>query len=288
LNLNGSRVLVTGANGMLGNRVANILKQFGANVTLTSRNKGAPREYVYAGNLLNDEFLDQIISKRFDIILHTAAFVNLKYCEANSLAADRLHGYIVPKLVDACEKFIYISTDSVFDGVSGNYKPHDSPQPLNAYAHSKVIGEQCSLQNDRSLVVRSNIYGFNSSLRTSLFEWSINNMLQQKPIIGYDNIIFNPLYVNQLSRYLVFLIQNDYCGIVNAASERFISKYDFLFSVRKIFQLNSTILKRQSAVDGEVFRPKNTTLNTGSMDIKYSLQDGIIELRNDYEKFYSN
>ena len=58
-----------------------------------------------------------------------------------NILAPCCHGFTVA--VGA--SVIYISTDYVFDGTKPPHKPTDTPNPLNAYGHSKLEGEQAAL-----------------------------------------------------------------------------------------------------------------------------------------------
>ncbi len=100
-----------------------------------------------------------LCAKSPSLVIHTAAITDVEFCEANQELAFSVNGEGTREVADACKdieaRLIYISTDSVF-GANGEgpFLETDIPLPINAYAHSKRIGEEYSLKIPNSLVVR--------------------------------------------------------------------------------------------------------------------------------------
>ena len=88
-----------------------------------------------------------------------------------------VNGYAVEWLSSASKsieaKFIQISTDYVFDGLTGGYKEEDVPNPINEYGKSKLLGEKNALKNN-GLVIRIEMpYGLNLAKNKNVFFESI-------------------------------------------------------------------------------------------------------------------
>jgi len=164
-----------------------------------------------------------LYGKRYNTIIHCAAYTDLNYCELEPLKAFRLHATVVRMLQDHCDKLIYISTN-----------PTDS---LKYYYLSKQSGEDITLQRSDDLVVRTNIYGLGG-----LFEWAVNSLKSGCDFFGYDDVMFNPVSVYQLSEFL-FNNSKDCFGVVNVCSDSTISKYQFILDVAKKLNLDSSNLK---------------------------------------------
>ena len=79
-----------------------------------------------------------------DVVINSSGMTSLALCEKDNAIANFLNGEINSELIDVFKdsKFIYISTDSVFDGKKGNFIEEDETQPLNSYANSKVSGRK--------------------------------------------------------------------------------------------------------------------------------------------------
>src|SRR3989339_1018085 len=229
------RILITGSAGMLANAVGPILQE--------------DLNYeVYACDRLQTLWADATHQKHFDltdsdqlkmyldriepdIIIHCLALVDLEYCETHPQVAGDVHEGITYTLAHHCPQtsFVYISTDSVFDGEQGIYSETDEPKPLNVYARTKLAGEQVVLQESRKpLVLRTNIYGFKNPPGGSLAEWALTHLLKGESIGGFTDVMFNALYIRQLAGTIKQLLSSDCRGVLHVGSQDHFSKYDFL------------------------------------------------------------
>lgn len=94
-----------------------------------------------------------------DIFLHVAALSRpMNIHESDPSTSIHLNIIGTSNCVIACIqnniKFVYISTDFVYPGDTGNYKETDGVYPVNKYAWSKLGGECASMMYDNSLIVR--------------------------------------------------------------------------------------------------------------------------------------
>lgn len=216
-------------------------------------------------------------------------------CETQRSNAYAIHTGIVSTIADESPgaKIVYVSSDSVFDGYAGNYKETDHPYPLNNYAETKLAGERKSLDLlPRSLVVRTNIYGFHISGGLSLAEWAINNLKNGVPINGFTNVYFNPVYTLQLAEVIELLVEEDCSGIFHVGSSKAVSKYEFLTEVAKCFGF-SDLLITPTSLDTSNFkakRPLNTVLNLDFLQSKLNftpnLQEGLRRFYLDYNEYF--
>ena len=125
-------------------------------------------------------------------------------------------------------RFIYVSTDSVFDGKKGNYVETDLPAPLNVYAHSKLAGERETLErNPSTVVVRVNIYGWNAQNKESLAEWILGRLEKGEEVLGFTDVFFTPILVNHLVPILFQALQHELAGLYHVSGSERISKFEF-------------------------------------------------------------
>ena len=124
-----SKVLITGANGVVGSYIDFGIKLDHRSLDITDLN----------------EVLSVVSKHSPKFIVHLAAETDVERCER-----DPQHAYIVnsigtynialaAKSVGA--KMIYISTSAVFDGLDGPYTENDACNPQSYYAKSKFLGE---------------------------------------------------------------------------------------------------------------------------------------------------
>jgi dTDP-4-dehydrorhamnose reductase len=289
------KILVTGAAGMLGYKVASYFFQnkdleiYGTG----RRNIQTPYNYLQ-GNLLIEKELDALLNKiQPDIIVHCAANVNLNDCEVNRAGAYQLHVETTKKLAaynsEKC-RFVYISTDSVYDGIKGNHSETDVTNPSNYYALTKLEGERAATSvNEHALILRTNIYGFNQNGNgNSLFEWIYKNLNAQKAITGFSDVYFNPLYTAQLAQLIMHFIDKNVNGVWNVGCKENVSKYEFALLIAEAFKFDKSLVKSGliNEMPAGLKRPKNTTLNIdklkNAIENSYSIIDGINQLKTDF------
>ena len=122
------KVLVTGANGMLGQDLCPYLEDIGMLVI--------PTDYDTM-DITDEKQTDEIISRvRPDLIIHCAAYTNVDKAEDDLKNATKLNVEGAKNVALAAEKInatmVYISTDYVFDGTKTTpYLPTDKPLLIN-------------------------------------------------------------------------------------------------------------------------------------------------------------
>ena len=256
------KILITGATGMLGKALFNeILKKTGYELYYISYSK----EFLSNdANLLSIEMLKDF---KFYAFFHCAAEVNVNLCEKDldhAIRANRDYSKVLFEHVNARYNF-YISTDSVYEGIDGNYKETDKATPINNYAKSKLMGEEVASKSKVNLfIIRTNIIGKNSKSKSSLFEWANRELSSGNSIQGFRNIFFNPLSVNHLSKIMLKMLEDKVqYGIYNLGCDRNISKYDFLVKVAKLIGVNTDLVKPADFVASSemAIRPMNSTIN---------------------------
>jgi dTDP-4-dehydrorhamnose reductase len=285
------KVLVTGSSGMLGKDIvielSNNYEVFGISRT-ESKVLSNSREFL--GDLTDKDFLQKVLTNvNPNIIIHCAAFVNVDKCEENKEYVKLLHINATEQLAsfNPNAKFIYISTDSVFDGTTGDYKEDSGVNPINYYAKTKYQGELKVLEkNKNSLIVRTNIYGVHVPMGNSLFEWAFNKLKNNENINAFNDVFFNPVYTKQLARIINEIVsKHNLNGILNIASRDYISKYEFICLIAEIFSFNKNLIHPISvdSINLQAKRPKNMTLNISKLEKIISeipiIKKGLEELK---------
>ncbi len=287
------KILVTGANGMLGKDIVDILSEDRSLTVFPLDISASNKPNSLMADITDRKMLSGALSKADpEVIIHCAAITNVDTCEKNRELVQKLNVDATRDIASfkpGSTRLIYISTDSVFDGKRGNYSEDDTPNPRNCYAKSKLEGEKAALSENRNtLVLRTNIYGFHKPAGSSLAEWAIGELSKGNKLNGFHDVYFNPLYTKQLASTIKRLIAvKDIRGILNVAAGENISKYDFLLKIAGAFGYPRDQV-RKTSIDASGLgaeRPKNTTLNISRLkqllNESPSIDDGIAELRND-------
>ena len=149
------KVLLTGSSGRLGSEIKHIHKNHNIELICpTSREMDIT-------NL--KRVRDQIIKSKPDIVIHSAAYTDVKKAELEILKAIDINVIGTSNIVKVCKDFniklVFISTDYVFDGNKGNYKTTDSINPITKYAKSKAAAELVARMYDKSMIIRTSFFG---------------------------------------------------------------------------------------------------------------------------------
>ena len=243
------KILVTGVAGQLGHDVINELFKRGIVAVGTDIkaedeliNKANWNEY-YQCDITNKNQVCSLINDfKPDAIIHCAAWTNVDGAEDenNKLLVKKINVDGTDNLVKATKemdaKFIYISTDYVFDG--GGIRPWEADDksfaPQNWYGETKLQGEfTVSSQLDKYFIVRiAWVFGLNGKnfIKTML------NLADKgyKELRVVDDQIGTPTYTYDLARLLVDMIQSDKYGFYHVTNEGgFISWADFAEEIFK-------------------------------------------------------
>jgi dTDP-4-dehydrorhamnose reductase len=145
------RVLVTGAGGLLGGRLAELLHGRGLEVLAAHRLSippPGPRPVLV--ELTDEAALARLLdASRPDAVVHAAAISQANRCEERPDLADQVNARLPGVLARECRerglRLVAISTDLVFGGDRAFVREDDPPGPLGVYGRSKLAGEQAVL-----------------------------------------------------------------------------------------------------------------------------------------------
>jgi dTDP-4-dehydrorhamnose reductase len=268
-------LLVAGAGGFLGHHLAQAAFTAGKKLTLVARRDISSRLPVTTVNAdLSDPVAvnDLLLTVKASCVINCAAFTDVDRCEREPALAHQGNVKIPATLAAACaasgSHLVHISTDSVFDGARGDYTESDVPSPVNAYARSKLEGERAVMQAmPHALILRTNFIGPSVSGKSGLADWIAGAVSQGQPIRGFTDVIFSPLFVNDLAQVILTSIDAGLSGIYHASARDSISKYDFAVRLARSIGGDETLVS-PATIDDATFaapRPRNTSLSPAKL-----------------------
>lgn len=280
------KVLIFGANGILGSYLSNFLVNKGINISRIGRLDG----------IKIDDFIKNTLCQNVDdftTIINCVALTNVDKCENDINLAFESNAQFVNKIISEIDinnkHFIQISTDQVYSG-KGPHK-EENPSPLNIYGLTKHLGEQyCN--SIFSTILRVNYLAKSKSInKYSFVDWLYQSLNNHKEIILFDNVIFNPLYVIDLCGYIFDVIQNPKSGIYNLGSRNFISKADFGLKFAKKLNLDTSYIKIGKSFESNLIakRPYDMSLDITKFEKTFdkrlpNVENIFIKLSHDFLK----
>lgn len=144
------KILFTGGSGTLGKEISALNPDllYPSSKELDITNTEAVRAYFESNDL--------------SLVVHAAAFTNVPLAETEALTAIEVNVVGTYNLLSECMKrkikFVFISTDYVFDGEKGDYTVGDPINPLTNYAMSKASAELMVRMYDNSLIIRTSFF----------------------------------------------------------------------------------------------------------------------------------
>ena len=209
-----SSYLIFGGSGLLGSSWANSQVLNNDNVAIVTHNANSDLNKVkkYSVNSSSMEEIENLINTfKPSIIINSAGITDIEKCENNYQLAYEANVNLPKKISKISKnngiKFIHISTDHLFDGKKANYSEEDAIFPLNNYAKTKALAEEEVLKNnDKSLIIRSNFYGWGPKNRKSFSDLIFDHLSNKKEIFLFEDVFFSPLYMKDLINFSNFLL----------------------------------------------------------------------------------
>jgi len=263
------RVLITGASGMLGHRLAIQAIKEGFETLGTYHQRRV--KIKKAKTLPLDITSFNSVKKVFEdfqpqIVIHTAALTNVDLCEEKPEEAYKINALGSKNIASLCAerkaKLIYISTDYVFDGEKGSYTETDKPYPLGVYARTKLEGEKEVSWLTEALIFRCTIYGWHLDEQKSIPEWVIDNLQKKSKIRAFTDRIISPIYTGNLAEILFEALKKNLNGVYHLGSKRPVSIFNFALKIAEIYNLDKSLIEEGKMEDFafKARRPKDSSL----------------------------
>lgn len=268
------RVLITGANGFLGDSLSAMLLNEGLSVIATGN---GPCRLPYTGksgfSYLPMDITDptaiqrQIKTAAPDIIVHAAAMSKPDECEQNREKAFAVNVKGTADLLEAAAlqkaTIVFLSTDFIFDGSTGMYREEDLPGPVNYYGQTKLEAELLTRQYpyDYSIARTVLVYGNNRSGRKNILGMVKDKLERGEPFKVVDDQLRTPTFIEDLSAGITKIIRERAKGIFHIAGEEQMTPYEMARRTAVYLGLDTGLLQR---VNGSTFtEPARRPLKTG-------------------------
>jgi dTDP-4-dehydrorhamnose reductase len=198
-----------------------------------------------------------LLNNKYTHIIYAVGIKDVNYCEKNPDDAFLVNAEGVKNILQCYQpkKFIYISTDYVFDGLKGFYTENDISNPQTIYGKSKLLGENYTSHfSKNNLVIRtSGVYGKDCGW----LQWLLESY-KKETISCFEDVYNSPTYVINLADMIIDMIKIDYYGIINLCGPESLNRYQ-LYSI--VFEQYNIIKDKLSRGVSSGIIPKNISLD---------------------------
>ena len=240
------KILITGAYGMLGSDLREVLKDNELIIT-GSKDLDITKE---------NNVLQFIEDKKPEIVINAAAYTNVDNCETDYDNAYLVNAIGPKNLAVACNKLniplIHVSTDYVFDGSKTTpLSEEDKLGPKTAYGKTKLEGEKFVQENTKKYFILRTAWLF--GINGKNFVKTMINLSKKNNVLKVVNDQKGcPTYCYDLALAIKQLLNSDKYGIYHLTNKGELSWYDF---AKKIFELSNITINVKPVTTEEFPRP---------------------------------
>jgi len=242
------KILVTGANGQLGQELVRLPARPDIEIAGFGRDELDVTDPEQCRNVIG--------SYKPEVVIHCAAYTKVDQAESEPDEAYRVNADGTRNAALAAEqigaKFVYISTDYVFDGkANAPYRENDRTDPQSVYGKSKLAGEQWvqSLSSRYFIVRTSWVFGKYGS---NFVKTMLRLAEERDSLKVVSDQVGSPTYTLDLAQFLLELVQTDHYGIFHASNSGACSWYDF---AKAIFEERGLHVQVEPCATAEFPRP---------------------------------
>ncbi|HEY0679548.1 MAG TPA: NAD(P)-dependent oxidoreductase [Chitinophagaceae bacterium] len=268
------KILITGANGLLGQQLTKQLLEKRHNVIATS--KGPSRlpfleqdGYTYQElDITDGTKVNAVVTQsKPDLIIHAAAMTQVDACEEHKVECWNVNVTATRFLVDAAREinagFIFVSTDFVFDGLHGPYEEGAEPNPVNYYGSSKWGAEKAVMESGlnwsiiRTVLVTGNSL---SDTRQNIITWVKNKLEKGERIKMVDDQYRTPTFVEDLATGIVLIVEKKAQGIYHLSGKDSFTPYQIAIETARLLKLDESLIEKtdSSTLSQVAMRPPKT------------------------------
>jgi dTDP-4-dehydrorhamnose reductase len=271
-----TKVLVSGSNGLLGQKLTDLfLQQEGWDLLATGA--GGNRHPVGEGyryetlDITDAMAMEALLTRELpDVVIHTAAMTQVDDCEFKRDECVALNVTAVENLARLSTKLgfhlVHVSTDFIFDGTKPMYTEGDEANPLSYYGWSKLEGEKRVIEfaNSYSILRTVLVYGKVADMsRTNIVLWAHGTLKNQKSTNVVTDQFRTPTLAEDLAMGCFLAAAQRAQGIYNIAGKDYMSVIELVERVAKFYGYSMDCINRvdSSTLNQPAKRPPITGLD---------------------------
>jgi dTDP-4-dehydrorhamnose reductase len=285
------RVLIIGSNGLLGQKVTDLLLRGSAyNITLASKSEKpigdvGSAQYMAMDITSRKDVKHVVFSCEPDVIINAAAMTDVDACERERELAWKINVGGVQNIIETARKneakIIHVSTDYVFNGRAGPYGENDDPEPLNYYGRSKLASENEIRASglDYCIARTMVLYGYAHGVKSNFALWLIQNLEKKLSVRVVNDQYGNPTLADDLAHGIMSALELGRSGIYHIAGREIISRREFAVRLARVFGFDSALIvpAKTSDLRQLAVRPLKSGLVTLKAEVELGIKPSTVE-----------
>lgn len=254
---------MTGAGGLLGGRLAEVLAGEMDVVAAVRRSAAPPGLETVAFDLLDPRSVkDALDSVRPDAVLHSAALADADRCHLDPDLAARLNTEAPAWLARLCARrglrLVALSTDLVFPGTRAHSREDDQPGPILHYARTKLDGERAIMgEHPGAAVARvALVVGRGHGRRGTASESIAWALREGRGLRLFSDQYRTPVDADSVATAASALLAGDQAGIFHLGGPERVSRYELGMRTAAALGLDSALIEEARQADGAVGVPR--------------------------------
>jgi dTDP-4-dehydrorhamnose reductase len=220
---------------------------------------------------------DWIRDRHADVVFYPAGFTWVDGCQRDpqrACAANRDEPLNLARAVaDSGGRFVYFSTDYVFDGVAGPYHEDAPTHPLSVYGQAKRSAELDLARElgDRQLTVRTSwVYGPERQGKNFAYQL-LQSLARNQTVTVPADQVSSPSYGPDVASAVVALAEEGAVGLVHVAGPEVVDRLTFARTITRAFEQDDRLIvgKKTDELGQEAPRPLNGGLLTHRLEASH-------------------
>lgn len=290
------RVLVTGANGLVGSRLILALAAGGHEPIGTGRGArrlAGPGQY-FEADLGDAQGLSRAVTEAApQIIVNCGGMTDVDGCERERAAAWAANVEGVATLCHAANAvgahLVHVSTDYIFDGNAGPYDVDAIANPRGIYATTKFGGELAvrSLAKSWAIARTAVVFGWPAAGRPNFGSWLVATLRDGKPIKLFDDQWVSPSLALNVAQMLLELAEKRLTGVFHTSGAEVVDRVTFGLKVAARFGFDASLISPSHMRDVQLAIPRPVRSGLDVTKTVAMLQTRPLTLNQSLDRFYA-
>lgn len=281
------KILITGANGLLGQKLVALLStQEHIQLIATARGEArftVPENVVFRSLDISNAFSCKSLIEelRPDALINAAAMTQVDACETECDLCDSINVTGVENLINAVGTrqihFVHISTDFIYDGTEEEYFEDSEVNPLSYYGESKWKSELLfeHVPFPYTIFRTVLVYGVLEDLsRSNIVLWAKGALEKEQQINVVDDQYRCPTLAEDLAMACLQVVEQEVAGVFHVSGKDFLSILELIFQIADYWNLDKSLINsiNTSSLNQPASRPEKTKLNINKAKKHFNYQ----------------